>query len=159
MQRGRFIGLGGAFLFGLVSCGGGGTSGSSPSAPTAPTFPSLMGSYIVQGTTTGTVRETGEGFSSSCRGTLSITTQSGGDFSGTITCDDEEGIVNGTVRVDGTIPVFATRSTSPPPCQVVSGQRDYSGAVAGRTITVQRTHVLQCSFGSANRSQAIVANR
>ncbi len=155
MQRHRRAAVVG-FLLAVI---GGACGGDGPTTPTGPTFPDLRGSYIVQGSTRATIIGTGQVGSGSCRGTLSITSQTGGNFSGTITCDDEEGIVNGSVRPDGTIPVFSTRSTEPSGCQFISGQRDYSGAVGGRIITVQRSQVVVCGSLTANREQTIVATR
>lgn len=149
-------GVVGLLLVFLLACGGGGGGGGGP---TGPEFPNLRGIY--DGSWTVVFREASSGatFTFSCPGSVTVTSQSGGGFSGTFTirstteCDAVFGTVTGTVRPDGGITLSVdVPGGDPNPfadltgCTVIGGDASFAGAAQGSQMSIHATVDTDCEL-------------
>ena len=144
----------------LIGCGG--SSPTAPSAPTAPQFPNVLGTWAIAysavvaggGTPPVTAR---------CPGTMSITAQTGGGFSGTLNitspCGDAVS-VSGQIDTTGIVSTFALSNSIngglPSGCSSVSST-GYTGRLVGNAMTVNSRSVYRCLGTDLTADRTITA--
>jgi len=150
-----------ASMLWLLGCGG-----SSPTAPTAPSttrLPNVLGTWTVAYSAVSAGG--GTSGSSRCPGTLSITSQTGGAFSGAISitspCADA-GNVNAQIDTAGVVSTFVVSGTVAGPvpgCSTVS-EPPYTGRLVSNTMTVNKRSLYRCSgVGDVTVDRTISATR
>jgi hypothetical protein len=134
--------------------------GSSPSAPSsvpsAPSMPNIRGTYSsaqMYATTAAFVG--GPSDSMTCGGSFTISSQSGGSWSGSFIeqsggrCVAMSGTVSGTVRTDGGISFSMDNGSSGDPLVAMGCRRTFdsgwSGQVSGATLSANRNTTYDCS--------------
>ncbi len=140
-------------LAGAAACGG---------DATGPTFPNVRGTYATTWTFTLTEVSGSALESLSCLGTITITSQSGGSFSGSFIvqqstdCETESGTVSGEVRGDGDVNLTLgvpgagpNAFLAPTVCTVTNADSQYDGTLVGNQLSVTADATLSC-FGFVN---------
>jgi hypothetical protein len=143
-------------------------AGCSDSA--GPSLPNLRGGYALAYTASVTEINTGEYAAGACAGTMSITGQSGGTFSGSFiiqasgdNCDTQSGTVSGQVRPDGGVN-FVLGSpgsgTGIPGCTYTSHDTEFNGVFSANRITATMDANMVCfPSGSYRVEWQIIATR
>lgn len=168
----------------LAGCGGSSSSVSpSPSptpapapapqpapTPAPPAFPSMTGGWGGTLAITSIIRSSGARSSNTCNQTWIVTTQTGGDFSGTYqlsggttsACSDA-GTLSGSVATSGALSALrfvGQPQTGATVCTRISGDGSYSGVVSGAAnLTAQSTDALRCTTTLAGVSASSDADR
>jgi len=135
----------------LVGCGGG------DGGPTGPEAPDMRGSYAGTWTLEARVVTTGETASLFCPGTVTITSQSGGGFSGSFLiqgagdCDDDSGTIEGVIRADGGLTLTVDIPGGDPNafedltgCVTISGDSAFNGIATGSSISFDASFTTDC---------------
>jgi len=135
----------GMLLF--VSCGG--SSSSSSTGPSAPQTPSVLGTWTVTYSAVSTGGGVPAGSTQCPGGTLSITAQSGGAFSGTIiitgSCAHASN-VTGQMDSSGVVSTFVLSSRLgglPSSCSVLT-EPPFTGRLVGNALTVTSRNSYRC---------------
>lgn len=143
-------------LFFLTACGGG------DAGPTEPTTPDIQGTYSGTWSITATNQNTGESGSISCPGSVTISSQSEGSFSGSYImeaagdCDtSDSGNIAGTVRSDGGVNLglgSASGSTADfediTGCTYTGGDSQLTGSVSGGSMSFDGEFFTDCPDGA-----------
>lgn len=143
-------------LFFLTACGGG------DAGPTEPTIPDIQGSYSGTWSITLTNQNTGESATVGCPGSVTVSSQSEGSFSGSYIleaagdCDtSDSGNIAGTVRTDGGVNLglgSASGSTADfediTGCTYTSGDSQLTGSVSGGSMSIDGEFFTDCPDGA-----------
>ena len=150
-------------ILAAVACSGGGGGGGPMGTPIG----DIRGNYAV----THTLSLEGLGVIS-CPGALSVTNQTGTDFSGTISISDVEGCegvasqgtISGTVTSQGvlmftvTLPIIeALLDLSG--CEIVGGSTTFSGTATSTGLSATRVNQLECPDGSGGQVAYMIAGQ
>jgi len=140
-----------------AACGGG------PAAPTViqPRYPNVLGSYRLTFSAVG-VFSNGQRSSLTCPGTMAITSQTGGAFSGSLQMTGacaNAATINGQMDTAGNISQVVLSNTLDPAGCVISSSTGYTGLFQGVTMTFQRRFSGSCSGLGFTVDQVFVATR
>lgn len=143
-------------LFLLTACGGG------DAEPTGPSIPNIQGTYSGTWSLTATNQNTGDSGSGSCPGSITISSQSEGSFSGSYTVDaagdcdtSDSGVAAGTVRADGGLNLgLGSASGSDTDieditgCTYTGGDSQLTGSVSGGGMSIDGEFFTDCPDGA-----------
>lgn len=149
-------------ILAAVACSGGGGGGGPMGTPIG----DIRGNYAVTHTLS-----LGLG-SISCPGALSVTNQTGTDFSGTISISDVEGCegvasqgtISGTVTSQGvlmftvTLPIIDVLLDLSG-CEIVGGSTTFSGTATSAGLSAARVNQLECPDGSGGQIAYTIAGQ
>jgi len=160
----------------LVACGG-----DSPTAPPAPQFPNVLGTYQSQLFFVSSLTQisTGQTAQISCPGRMTVSSQSGSQFSGTFVrqpCQSggqalstpTSGTISGTVRMDGGTNMSLVAPGQPVlqdsiaslGCTNLSSSTEYNGTFSGNRVNVSASVTFTCAqFGLLRIDQTISGTR